>query len=722
MVCASLLIAWSAGAAEADVRQVLLLQSFDRGTLVLDRFTADFRLHVDRRSTEPVTFTQFVVNPVGFHESPELAILDFLRAAFGGRRPPDLIVTTGGLAATFARKHRAQLFPDVPLLFAAVDQRFLRPPALSTNEAAVAVANNPIGVVADILRLLPDTQYVFVVQGAGALGRFWRQEVERDKASLGNRVQLLWPDEGSYAGILRRASTLPPRSAIFFQSFDVDGRGVTYSTERVLADIRAQANAPLFGALGAELGHGIVGGNLLDTDRLANVAADAAVAILQGTAPAELKIPVLQPGPPIFDWRELQRWGIRADRLPEGSIVHYREPSVWERFRWFIVAGASALIAQTLLISALMVNRVKRRRAEQSLRESEERFRVLANSAPVMIRLSNADGLSADFNVPWLEFTGRSLDQEMGNGWLEGVHPADTAACARTYEEAFQRREPYRMEYRLRRFDGAHRWLLDSGQPRFTPDGSFAGYIGSAIDITELKVARSTLSNLNRRLIKAQEEERSRLARELHDDLCQRMTVLALNLQHVSQAIPEGIGSVRTDLRRLHEEMTVLGHDVNGISHRLHSSKLEVLGLAAAAGSFCKEISTHHGVRIEFKHQDVPQKLPDGVAINLFRVLQEAVSNAVKHSGAEWYRVSLRGIDDEIELEVMDNGRGFDVTGALAASGLGLVSMQERLRLVNGEVFIDSTPGKGTHVRAVAPVRPDLATRRRQSPSIFIKS
>jgi signal transduction histidine kinase len=125
-------------------------------------------------------------------------------------------------------------------------------------------------------------------------------------------------------------------------------------------------------------------------------------------------------------------------------------------------------------------------------------------------------------------------------------------------------------------------------------------------------------------------------------------------------------------------------------------------------------------VRIQFAHQDIPPKLPDGVAINLFRVLQEALSNAVKHSGASWYRVSLRGIDDHIELEVMDNGRGFDVRGALAASGLGLVSMQERLRLVNGELVIESKPGNGTLVRAVAPVRQDLpGVRRRQSPAAY---
>lgn len=686
------------------MRQVVVLQSFDRGTLVLDRFTATFRVRIDERSAEPITFTQFVVNPTGFEQAPEEAIVDFLRAAFAGRPTPHLVVTIGGPAAAFARKHRARLFPEAPLLFAAVDQRFLIDAKLAENETAVAVANDPTRSVENILRIFPDTANVFVVVGSGELGRFWRQEFERESRRFGNRVRFTWPDGLSYAEILKRVSTLPPRSAIFFHSFDVDAYGGAYSTERTLADIHARANAPLFGAQGAELGYGIIGGDLVSTDAISHSAAEAAFQILQGASPARIRIPVQNPGPAIFDWRELRRWGVGEDRLPPGSEIRFREPGVWERFRWVIVAGASALIAQTLLISAMLVNRVKRQRAEQSLRESEGRFRVLANSAPVLIRTSGTDGLCTDFNLPWLEFTRRSLDEELGNGWLDGVHPEDRAVCVHTCQRAFERRVPYRMEYRLRRFDGQYRWILDNGEPRFTPDGSFAGYIGSAIDITDLKAARATLSSLNRRLMQAQEQERSRLARELHDDVCQRMAMMALELERLGATIPESDRDVRAQVRDLYDAARALGSDVNAISHRLHSSKLEFLGLAAAAATFCKEVSKHHGVNVEFVHDNVPTQLGEAVAINLFRVLQEALSNAIKHSGASAYRVSLRGIDDEVQLEIVDHGRGFDVAAAMTTSGLGLVSMQERLRAVNGEVLIESKPGTGTTVRASVPL------------------
>ena len=708
--CAGLLVLLFTAPAAADVRQVVLLQSYDRGTLVLDRFTEQFRIKVDEAAGEPVTFTQFVVTPAGFDTVPEQAIVGYLHAAFEGRPRPDLVVTVGGPAAAFARKYRGQLFPGTPLLFAAVDRRFVGA-ALGTNEMAVVVDQVPAKVIENILRALPDTTSLFVVTGSGGLGRFWKQQFEAGSQGVGDRIKFLWTDHLSYADMVRQAATLPPRSAIFFVTFDVDAQGATYSSGRVLADLHARANAPLFGNQSSELGGGIVGGSLVPVDALARSAADVTLRILQGASPDRIGVRTEALGNPTFDWRELRRWGIPESRLPAGSVVLFREPGVWERSKWLIIASATALLAQTLLITALLANRIKRQKAEQSLRESEERFRVLADAAPVMIRMSSADGLSADFNAPWLRFTGRSLQDELKNGWLDGIHADDVAACVQTYQRAFERRGPYRMEYRLRRLDGEYRWVLESGEPRLTPNGSFAGHIGSAIDITDLKAARATLSNLNRRLIQAQEQERSRVARELHDDVCQRMTVLALDLQRLGDRLPEGAGDVRRHVLSLYDDITALGRDVNSISHRLHSSKLEVLGLAAAARALCAELSTLHGVTVEFVQTDVPTELREGIAINLFRVLQEALSNAVKYSGASRCGVSLARAGDDLTLEVVDRGCGFDLAAAMATSGLGLVSMQERLRLLDGELVIESKPGTGTTIRAAVPLSPAAAAR-----------
>jgi PAS domain S-box-containing protein len=344
-----------------------------------------------------------------------------------------------------------------------------------------------------------------------------------------------------------------------------------------------------------------------------------------------------------------------------------------------------------------------RREVERAIRESEERFRLITNAAPVMIWMSGVDKLCIYFNQPWLEFTGRSLEEEAGNGWAEGVWPEDLGRCLETYTKAFDRREPFRMEYRLRRHDGEYRWILDHGVPRFNPDGSFAGYIGSCVDITEQKLAGEAQSTVNRRLIQAHEEERTRIARELHDDINQRVALLAVKLDGLKHRLPASAAEVSREVEAASQQVTELGSDVQALSHRLHSSKLGYLGLAAAASSFCRELSEQKNVEVEFSSENVPKQLSEEISLCLFRVLQEALQNAVKHSGSQHFQVSLKTGGNEIELTVHDSGIGFDPEEAMKGHGLGLTSMRERLKLVDGGISVDSKSQCGTTIHARVP-------------------
>jgi PAS domain S-box-containing protein len=390
----------------------------------------------------------------------------------------------------------------------------------------------------------------------------------------------------------------------------------------------------------------------------------------------------------------LSIWGAVEGRGPFSNLVPLTDPLPLQMF--LIVASIPFMV-----LAALAEDHEQ---SVQAVRESEERFRLVANTAPVMIWMAGTDRLCTYLNQPWLEFTGRPLEAELGNGWVEGVHNEDVKRCLETYTQAFDQRQAFSMEYRVRRNDGEYRWIFDIGVPRFSRDNSFAGYIGSCLDITDRKLAEEALASVGSRLIEAHEEERTWVARELHDDIAQRIALLAVELERFDLQAPGLAVDVHQYLPRARQRISDLAKDIHALSHRLHSSKLEYLGLATAVKSFCHELSEQRNVRIEFKHSNLPVEIPKEISLCLFRVLQEALQNAVKHSAEQNVRVELHGTPDGIHLRVSDSGIGFNWQDAIKRRGIGLISMRERLRLVNGELSIQSTPGRGTVVLARVPL------------------
>jgi PAS domain S-box-containing protein len=371
-----------------------------------------------------------------------------------------------------------------------------------------------------------------------------------------------------------------------------------------------------------------------------------------------------------------------------------------------------------VLVCAAIRDVTERKRAEEALRESEARFRTMANTAPVMIWMSGTDKLCTFFNKGWLDFTGRSLEQELGNGWAEGVHREDFDRCLEVYVNSFNARQEFTMEYRLRRHDGEYCWVLDTGIPRFAPDGTFLGYIGSAIDITERKHAEEALrkseaalrkshdelQELPGKLLTAQEEERRRLACELHDDLTQRLAVVAIEAGKVEQQLQGGAEPVLGGLRRMKQEMIELSAVVHGISRQLHPSILDDLGLVNAIEAECMNFSQREGIQVKFTSKNVPATLPRDLALCLYRIAQESLRNIAKHAKTDKAVVMLAGTDGGILLSVRDYGMGFDPARVRGNGGLGLISMAERVRLIQGDLSVESRPGQGTRIEVRVPL------------------
>jgi PAS domain S-box-containing protein len=273
-------------------------------------------------------------------------------------------------------------------------------------------------------------------------------------------------------------------------------------------------------------------------------------------------------------------------------------------------------------------------------------------------------------------------------------------------ETALQTGAPYELVLKMARTDGTHRWVTGRGEVRRDSTGHIAGLRGTVQDITERKLAEEALSGMNGRLIEAQESERARIARDLHDDIGQRLALLAMRLEQGKGLLPNSVGEAAGFLDALQQQTGQIIVDVQALSHDLHPPRLLYLGVAAAMRGFCEELSAQKGAEIDFHCENVPNGVPPDVSLCLFRVLQEALHNAVRHSGVQHFGVDLRGTGDVLDLTVRDEGVGFDVDAAKRGMGLGLTSMKERLKLVRGELFIKSQPTRGPIVLARTPVRP----------------
>jgi PAS domain S-box-containing protein len=360
----------------------------------------------------------------------------------------------------------------------------------------------------------------------------------------------------------------------------------------------------------------------------------------------------------------------------------------------------------------------------------------MADTAPVMIWRSGTDKGYDFFNQRWLDFRGRTFEQEAGRGWLAGVHPQDLTATWETYARAFDARRSFHMEYRLRRFDGEYCWVLNSGVPRVAPDGRYAGYIGSCIDITDIKRAeqemlenQATLQASNKqildlfgRLIGAQETERTRIARDLHDDVSQRIAGLSIMLSGIKHRLSghTAEADVVDALASVQQNTIELANEIRHLSHDLHPALLQHAGLVTALRAHCGQFEKLHAITINYRADEDLGHVDPQPALCLYRIAQEALRNVVKHADARHVAVTVSRTTDGVELAIDDDGKGFDLSETRArGAGLGLVSIDERVRLLCGSVHVETQPRKGTRMRVRIPQTQPMLSDREQ-PSVTI--
>jgi signal transduction histidine kinase len=588
LALAATLCAWTRAvpveAQGASTRTVLTIHSgaenfpanpiLDAG--IRERLLADPDVSIDY-------LTEYLESDLFPSEEASLAFRDYLRRKYQGRAI-DVVLAMTDTSLRFILSHRGELFPDVPVVFFG-----LAGPDETTRNAGGGITGVRTGVAyAETLKLAlmlhPSTQRVFVV--AVASDQRTLEAVRAEFSAFSRQVSITYLTEPTVSRLVSTVRTIPQGSVILYVWQSQTDPGFVMYSDAVARLVADAASVPVYGTSDLYIGTGVVGGVMRGTRETGTRLGEMALRILAGTRPQDIPIETARVTP-VIDWRQVQRWGIDPSRLPPGSKIEYREPSVWERYRLYVVGVVTALVAQAALIAGLLIQRTRRRKAEQEVRRSQ-------------------------------------------------------AALHASYDR---------------------------------------------------------IRDLGSRLLNAQEEERSRIARELHDDISQQLAVLTIDLKLLGRTAE---GHAETAAAEALKRAEDIGASVHDLSHRLHPARLRVLGLVDALNGLKRELS-HPGVTITFTHQGVPPTLPPDLTLCLFRIVQEALQNANKHSEARNVSVDLTGASDGIALTIVDDGVGFDVNAAWRR-GLGLISVRERVEAIGGTFALRSSPGAGTRLEVRVPV------------------
>jgi len=394
------------------------------------------------------------------------------------------------------------------------------------------------------------------------------------------------------------------------------------------------------------------------------------------------------------------------EQLRAGSIDHYQLEKRYLRADGSMVWGRLSISLLNSCPSPLVIAMVEDITDKKTAEEAQSRQAAIVESSDDAIVSKNSDGVISSWNKGARQIYGYAESEAVGKHISMLVPPDLLDEMKRILArlragERIERYETVRVTKAGKRINvSVSLWpMKDAG-------GVAVGACAIARDITQRKLAEGALADMTRRLIQAQEQERARIGRELHDDINQRLAMLALELEEV-QKHPAELHARAQELRR---ELSEISNDVQTLSHELHASKLEYLGVVAGMKSWCRELAERQKLEITFS-EEVSTPVPLEVGISLFRVLQEAVHNSIKHSGARRIEVQLREESNEIHLIVGDSGKGFDVDGAHDGKGLGLTSMRERVWLINGSISIHSKPGSGTTIHVRAPLSSEQAQR-----------
>src|SRR5262245_17893524 len=666
VVVASILVLGSpmAGAAASLPRSVMILDQSGRDSVWFDLFFSAFRSTLNPKSAMHVSvYSEHLdLSRFGGGQHDEL-LRRYLRDKFI-EKPIGVVVAQGSEALEFVLRSRAELWPKVPVIFASVDEETGKRLKLPPHVTGTLYQRSFRNAVVTARMLVPNLKRLALVGDP-----FERQAVrghyKQEDPLYAAQFELIELMGLSEAEVRRRVAVLPPDTAIIYTAINLDGAGVVYRTDEALAAISEVANRPIVVDVETNIGHGGVGGIVTTPARIGATAARLALRVLDGDDASTIPVTIGDLTKPIFDWRQLQRFGISESRLPPESEIRFRSPSVWEHYRWYIIAALATIALQALLIGGLLLQRTRRRRAEAELRESQE-FMDLSTTAGELGLWARDLGGSELWANPRLRslFGFNNNDVLRFDDIMGRIHPDDRARVIAEVERAQRTGDPFEDEFRVMIPEGGERWGATRGRTVDEPSHNRTRRMGVVFDVTQrkraerdLKAALDEIQGLKEQL----EEENIYLKEEISEvkgfeQIVGKSDALKYVLTRVEQVaktdatvLLQGESGVGKELiaRAIHERSSRSnGPHVKVNCATLPEALVESELFGHEKGAFTSADRQRKG-RFELADAgtillDEVGELPLGTQAKLLRVLQEGEFDRV--GGSNTIRVNVRVI------------------------------------------------------------------------------
>lgn len=623
------------------------------------------------------------------------AQVELLKRKYANRKI-DLVIAGLSSGLDFAMKYRSKLFPGVPIVFVAVDSREVKLRSLPPDVYGTPMRMDLEHTLNIASRLHPNTKRFYVVAGNAPFDREWALEAQRLFRNSGHRADFEYLIGQSMAELLRTIASLPENSVIYYLHIHEDGNEIPFVPAEALDQIAAVANAPIYSHVGTYIGRGVVGGRVFEFDVEGAHAAEIALRILNGQSADTLGSRAIDNNQMVFDDRQLQRWSIVHDQLPEESIVRFKQVTFWREYKARILGGIAILAAQTLLIAALFFQRAKRIRADR-------RFSEVIEADPSALLIVDAKGKIVSANQKFESLFGFAGAELVGKS-MDDLFATNSVVSKVLLSQSRNRDE----EYFGKKQSGEEIPTQIFCSPIRTRQGLCS--LIAVIDRTEAKRTadlivsnRKELQSLTGRLLHAHESEARRIARELHDDLNQSLALVSVELD-LLRGSPLNSADLHIRLGDIATRVRNVSSTVSHLSHKIHPNRLEQLGLESAICSLCKELTDVHELEVSAHVARLPITVSRDVSLCVYRIAQESLRNVIKHSGTKRVRLELCFHDSTLKLSVADDGVGFDLAEISTSGGLGLASIRERLSLLGGVLEIHSRSGQGTRILARLPM------------------